>query len=148
MILHNVAKNDPDFVQTVIDELWQPLAQDILQEPSAISDTYWLTLFLVDNEGELGQTNLEITEISTEAWQPISPVQLPTLSDQFTEAELREWLSQRDVRDAVAEANMQPPQLVQTVLAESAGYPIETLKSICRLCKQNWSKVEKVWLKL
>lgn len=140
------------FLEELLRDFWTPLAAQTVggvpaweREGSDIG--YKLLMFLVDQEGCVGDWSVPFTETLDSSWQPKMPVKLPVLSE-FTENELASWLD-FSADDLPLKLVEQMDELVQDILENSDnGTPEPTFEEICQRVGLSWVEAEKRWMKL
>jgi len=152
LIFYDVDFLPEAFLEEFLRDFWTPLTAQTAREASAwkreSSDTaYKLLMFLVDQEGCVGDWSVPFAETLDSSWQPKMPVKLPVLSE-FTENELASWLD-FSADDLPLKLVEQMDELVQDILENSDnGTPEPTFEEICQRVGLSWVEAEKRWMKL
>lgn len=132
-----------DYLEQLITEFWQPLAQKAIQGASRESD-YQLLLFLVDREGTVGSLDHLFCD-QGDIDKPHTPVRPPTIS-KFTSDCVEDWVT-KQYQELPQQLTLNIEDTVQDILTESdQGIPEYVLVGIFERCGYDYyEEVRRLW---
>ncbi len=147
LIIFNEVDYLPEFfLNSLLQEFWKPLAIRAWQTGKP-SSPYRLLMFLIDNDGCVGDWKIPFVETLEPSWMPDVPVKLAKISE-FSEPELTSWL-EFSSDDLPIEWFERLDETTQTIIDNSEfGIPEPALSEICRMAGFDWYEKEDTWMKL
>ncbi|MFP4121350.1 hypothetical protein [Coleofasciculus sp.] len=137
-VFYTVDYMPPDMLSEWLQEFWEPLVTRA--KKSLPQGDRHLLMFLVDNCGSVGQSNVRLAENFE---QPEYPLRLPPAS-LFPREALDEWIDNLSMSSQL----QIPAGLTAKVLLERSdnGVPHYVYEEICRHCGLSWEGVLAKWL--
>lgn len=142
-VFHDVNLMPPEYLEQIISEFWQPLANKARRADSSVSN-YQLLMFLLDYDGSVGNLDHLFAE-QLDVKKPDTPVKPPSIS-KFTSEEMTDWVL-RELPELPIELTHKFDDAVQEILAQSEqGIPEYVLAGIFERCGYNYyEEVERLW---
>lgn len=140
LIFNNIGQLSPDLLQTLLEQLWQPLARAALAQPDP---RFLLLLFLIDNDG---MVEAHLPAPAQPPADPCAPLRLEALG-RFSKYDLLSWFEQHG-EPLLPEPCDDPEPIIEDLLAQTDnGLPKEALVELCWLYQINWYDKEAVWVR-
>jgi hypothetical protein len=147
LIFKNVDAVDVASIRTLIDEFWNPLANDVKVALPPYLDTR-LLMFLVDYYDRVSNWDIPVAQPEDEVFKLINLICLPPLTP-FSDQVLQIWLNTPISRAILPREKLRNiSQTVQDILAHSEnGIPEQVAEYICELHECPYER-EDLWLNL
>ncbi|MDJ0593458.1 MAG: hypothetical protein QNJ72_26310 [Pleurocapsa sp. MO_226.B13] len=143
LVFHDVNFIPQDYLEQLIKEFWQPLAQKVRQAGLRASK-YKLLIFFIDYDGSVGNLDrLFVDRVNSN--QADAPVRSPNIS-KFTEENVTDWML-HEFNELPYELTHNVDDTVSSILSQSDdGIPEDVLQGIFERCGYNYyDEVERLW---
>lgn len=140
-VFYGVDYMPPAFCSELIQKFWQPLVERVYQELPLTQRQTHLVMFLVDNEGNICNSDVALAQQSNHPTYPKIPLYLPPASH-FPPDALDDWI------DMAIAAQVLPTGLTAQMLLDECdnGIPLFVYEKICNYCNYRWEGELARWL--
>ncbi len=143
LIVENTQDVEESYLETFLQEFWQPLA-DLASKMGTADDNYSLLLFLLDEEGFTNDWQITYTQDPTSELIPQTLIKFMEIQP-IKRRQLSTWLELYLCGDNLLQYT---DSLVDEVFRDSEnGVHQYILEKICCLCQITWEDCESKWLK-